>query len=409
MRLDHLFLMFVLLPGMPFGRSQAAMAAEKETSKEPIKQNISVQWYEPKVQATEVKGLTYVSLVGLTEPNVTVQVNPQSIIVIQPADANNKETPRMSETTVKSEARGFFRLRLWMPDGLSQVPISFKKDTGEQHSVLLTMRVDPKDVSLNVKVIRPTKTKIIKVMEKQPVRYTVGIGVAPMNYTEKLSPTGLADLKLQQTSAEVLRLEAAVKSTKWWWLMHYEMANFKTPSSLDDKTVKTGNSNLQAILLGARYRLNNASNELWALIDVDGRFYPMPAISSANEVSLIDNKIFRLGFGLLYLIRSENFDYSTSLFYREPVSIKVGSGELTYASKYTAGLQARVNYRLNEKWLVGTAAEFEISSFNYEYLNSPSLISNKGTGSSSVYQLMVSLQYQFGSEKAKDASPAKTP
>jgi hypothetical protein len=388
------------LSGLFFG-ARATLAADRDP--------ISVQWFEPKVLPTDVKGLTYVNLVGKTWPNVAIQVNPDSIIVIQPADPKNKERPRVAETLVKSEARGYFRLKLYMPNGLSQVPISFRKDNGEQNSILLTMRVDPNDASLNVKVIRPTKTKIVKVMEKPPVQFSVGMGLAPLNFSEKLSPTGLSDLKLQQTSLQALRLESSIKSIKWWWLLQYEMATFQTPSSLDDRTVRSGNTNLQAALIGGRYRLNNAENELWASVDVDARFFPLMTVNTSNEVNFVDTKIFRLGLGLSYLIKSEKFDTSTSLFYREPISIKVGNGELTYASKYTASLQAKMNYHLNDSWRIGAGAEAEITTFNFEYLNSPALTSNKGTGSFNVFQILANVQYWFGGEKKKDANLPATP
>ncbi|MGZ5279550.1 MAG: hypothetical protein ACXWC9_06390, partial [Pseudobdellovibrionaceae bacterium] len=183
---------------------------------------ISIQWFEPKVQITDVPGLTYVNLVGLTEPFVSVQVNPETIIVIQPADGSSKVLPRVGETLVQSEARGYFRLRLYLPNGLSQVPIVLRNGKGVQHSVLLTMRVDPKDVSLNVKVIRPTKTKIVTVVEKIPVQYSVGIALAPMSFSENTSASGQSELSLQQTSFQSLRLESDIKSTKWWWLFDYE-------------------------------------------------------------------------------------------------------------------------------------------------------------------------------------------
>ncbi len=401
MRLEDMFIPLVLLFSGLLGQVQTALAAEREP--------ISVQWFEPKVLPTDVKGLTYVNLVGKTSPNVTVQVNPDSIIVIQPADPKNKELPRIGETLVKSEGRGYFRLKLFMPNGLSQVPISFRKDNGEQNSILLTMRVDKDDASLNVKVTRPTKTKIVKVMEKPPVKFSVGLGLAPLSFSEKLSPTGLADLKLQQTSFQALRLETSIKSIKWWWLLQYEMATFKAPSSLDDRTVKGGNTNLQAALIGGRYRLNNAENELWASVDVDGRFFPLMTVNTSNEVNFVDTKIFRLGLGLSYLIKGEKMDYSTSLFYREPISIKVGSGELTYASKYTASLQAKMNYHLNDNWRIGAGAEAEFTTFNFEYLNSPALTTNKGTGSFNVFQVLANVQYWFGGEKKKDPNSPATP
>ena len=80
---------------------------------------LSVQWFEPKVQATQTPGQILVNLVGMTEPGVSVKVDPKSIIVIQPADANNQVIPQVGESLVKSETRGYFRLKLLMPAGLS--------------------------------------------------------------------------------------------------------------------------------------------------------------------------------------------------------------------------------------------------------------------------------------------------
>ena len=261
------------------------------------------------------------------------------------------------------------------------------------------MRVDSKDVSLNVKVIRPTKTKIVTVVEKPPVQYALAAGWSPMMFRENLSPGGFSDLNLPLDSYLAIRISGAVKSTKWWWLFNYQMANSNAPSSLDGKSVIGGSGNLQSLLLGSRYRLTESAHELWLGMDVDSRFFPLAALSTSNNISLIDTKLFRLGIGLSYLINSDKYDYTTSFFYREPIAIKVSSGEIAFRSKYSLGVSGGVNFHFNDKWGLGTLLEFESSSFTYEYNNSSMLTANNGTGRLAVFQILIQTNYNFGDKK----------
>jgi hypothetical protein len=388
MRFD-LLLFTILVPIFAF--TPRLLAAENEA--------VSVQWYEPKVQPSTVANLNYVSLVGLTEPSTSVQVDAKNIIVIQPADPNTKIQPRVGETLVKSDAKGFFRLRLFMPNGLSQVPILLKNPQGATHTVLLTMRVDPKDVSLNVKVIRPTKTKIVTVVEKPPVLYSIGAGWAPSMFHEALSPSGQPSLDTQFTSIPAVRVEADLKSSKWWILGNYQLASNAAPSTLDGRNVKSGNYNLQSALLEARYRLNETENELWADLGASAFFFPLLTLNNTNEILLTEARLFSLRLGLSYFIKAEKFDYTGSIYYREPVAIKVASGEVAYTSQYSFVLNGEVNYKWTNRWSWGASGEFESTSFNYEYTNSPSQIANKGSGSLTNLQVLGKIRYVFDERK----------
>lgn len=388
MRFD--ILLFTILISL-FFLPPSLFAAENEP--------IAVQWYEPKVQPSTVANLNYVSLVGWTETNTSVQIEPKNIIVIQPADPHTKVQPRVGETLVKSDAKGFFRLRLFMPNGLSQVPILLKNARGVTHTVLLTMRVDPKDVSLNVKVIRPTKTKIVTVVEKPPVQYSIGAGWAPSMFHETLTPSGQSDLDTQFTSIPSVRLEADLKSSKWWILGNYQMASNTAPSTLGGRTVKGGSFNLQSALLEARYRLNESENELWADLGAGALFFPLLAVNSTNEIQPTEARLFTLGLGLSYLIKSEKFDYTGSIYYREPVAIKVASGEVAYTSQYSIALNADVNYKWTDRWSLGASGEIDTSAFSYEYTNSPSQIANKGSGKITNLQALAKIRYLFEESK----------
>lgn len=386
MRVKRLLLIFCALL-MGIGTSPWAIAEESEP--------IPVQWYEPKVQATTVPGLTYVSLVGKTEPNVSVHISAESIVVIQPAEADSKVQPRVGETSVQSEEKGFFRLRLFLPNGLSQVPINFTNSRGQAHPVLLTMRVSPNDVSLNVKLIRPTKTKIVKVLEKPPVTFQMDGGWAPLSFQEKLSPSGSTDLNLQNSYLQSLRLNADIRSLRWWWLMSYQTANVAAPEKIGDRSVQSGGANLQSMRVGGKYRLPSLSPELWLGVDVDALFFPLLATDTSSRAYLIDARLFKAGFSFSYLLKKKTWDYLVAVAYREPFAIKVGSGEVVYASKYSLELQGELVYHWSANWSSAARLELETNSFSYEYNNSPSLIANRGAGNVSILQLLGLVRYSL--------------
>lgn len=348
---------------------------------------ISVQWYEPKVKPSQVSDLNFVKLIGRTEPNVWVKVNSENIILIQRSNPDSGTKPKVLTPSVKSNSKGLFKLLLHMPEGLSQVSIIFAKTLRKSQSVLLTMRVDSADASLNVKVIRP-KTKIVKVIKAPPAKYSFGVGLAPVMFRENLKIDERADVDLDEFLPSSIRFDGAMKYTKWWWISQYEFS-------------KGDEFNMQSVLLGGRYKLMQSKQELWVNLDVDGRFYPLVAVNTSDATSLVDLQIFRMGIGATYIYHPDEITYSGTIFYREPFTLKVDQGEIVYSSRFTFGVSGEIIIPRNESWSYGVMVGLEHSSFKYEYNNTPNLITNDGVGGATIFQVMAKVQFAFEGEEKK--------
>lgn len=346
----------------------------------PEKQD-TVVWYEPKVLPAKIPGENIISLFGKTKPNTVVQVNAGNIILIQQSDPKLKFQPKVEQSQVIANAKGFFLLRLRLPSGLMQVPIVFSYGREAKNSILLTMRVDPKDVSLNVKVIRAKK--VIKIVQAPTARYSLIGGLAPVSMQQKSKLGALGNSQNNESAPMTLKIGAEMKYSKWWWLADYTFG-------------KAEKSTLQSMSVGGRYLLSDA--QLWLDLDIDAQYLPLIAINNGSpnsEQVLIDSQVFRAGIGITYFVRPATAIYQTSFFYRMPFSIKADRGQVIYNSLFTASLEAAVLFPYENRWSWGLGVKAEQSSFKYEYNNTPAGIVNSGEGANTFTSALLKIQYDL--------------
>lgn len=336
----------------------------------------SVQWYEPKVEATKRPDVNRVTLIGKTEPDILVQLSSENIVVIQRQGVISAFQPKVGQQQVRSNSKGYFRISLFVPSGLLQVPIEFLKQ-GTTSPILLTMRVDSKDVSLNVKVIRP-KTKIVKVAPA--ARYSLRGGWAPFHLRQSAELENLNQIQNSESAVLGLRLDGSMKYEKWWWLAHYQYSNVRDMS-------------LQAMSLGSRYKIS--SSELWLDAEIDGRSLPLLTRSSSDEVSSVNTQVFRAGVGLTYLRSLQTMSISGGLSYRVPVAVKVEAGEIVVTSPFTVKMGGRVILPYEKSWSFVFGLDAEYSSFKYEHRNTPASIDNQGKYQSTLVEVLALIQYDF--------------
>lgn len=353
--------------------SANARAAEEDM----LEDAIPVEWFEPKVRSS-ASGLNFVVLTGRSEPGVSVETNLEQIIVIQRANPKGTQVPKVPRTLVKTNKKGQFFLKLWLPSGLSQVPITFTNLAGEKKTILLTMRVDEKDVNLNVKVTR--KPKIVKVIQAPPTTYSIGVVAAPVAFKQNLSTGTGVDTKIDDLVPLSFGAFASMKYEKWWWVSHYRYG-------------KASMYSLHSMLLGGRLKLTRSEHEVWVDLDVDGRFLPLGTVDAGGTKRLVDTQVFRAGVGLTYLFQPDNMSYGATLTYRNPFLVKVASGSLAYTPQMTIGAEAEVIYSMDNRLSFGLAASAEHSAYKYEYANSPIGIANNGNGTNLFFELMASVRF----------------
>lgn len=376
---------------LSLGCIKAAFAENKEA--------IPVQWFEPKVKPAS-PGATYVLLIGRTQPKIQVGITPQNIMIIHQT-SDQKIQPEVKRRLVQSNHKGFFKLLLTVPNGLTQVPITFTDRSGRKQPVLLTMRVDPENVSLNVKVTRPEKIKVVekvvKVVESPKATYSLGLGWNPVMFQQDLKVTDHPNYSLQTTSLKSLAVDMAMEYPNWWWFSKYEISDFEAPKSLNGSPVLRSSFQTQRLLLGGKYKLVGGAYELWFDLDADGIFMPVMSISSGNEVDFIKSKMFRLGTGLTYVYPSDDVIYVASIKYKEPFSLKVDSGHIVYESNFALTFSGGVNYFYHDNWIFGASAGMDLNSFDYEYNKSSANISNQGQGRTLIYQILLKAQWAWDS------------
>ena len=308
-------------------------------------------------------------------------MNAENIVLIQQIDPRLKFQPKVEQNQVVANAKGVFRLRLQVPSGLMQVPITFIQNHEAKNSILLTMRVDPKDVSLNVKVIR--SKKIVKVIQAPKARYSFFGGYAPMSLQQKSNLGTLGHKQNNESAPMAFEIGGEMKYSKWWWLAGISYA-------------KADKSTLQGMAVSGRYLLSDA--QLWLDLEVDAQNFPLIAVNNGAPTSpevLINTQIFRAGVGVTYIVRPVNTIYQTSFFYRMPFSIKADRGQVIYNSLFVASIEAEMIFPSENRWSWGFGVNAEQSSFKYEYNNTPAGIINSGQGDNTVMTALLKMQYDF--------------
>jgi hypothetical protein len=343
--------------------------------------SLSIEWFEPKVKATSRDDVFHVIVDGKTLSDTSVLIDSRNITLIQRSDSHSHYTPRVGEKEYLSDAKGKFHIDLYMPLGLSQVSIRFVSLTGIKRTELLVMRVDSQNVTLNVKVTRPTK--VVKVMIEAKRKYFLSLGLAPESFQESFAVPSSAGLNLQSTSFASLQFEAAALSEKWWWLVGYRYSGFT------DYTI-------QAMDLGARYKLNRSAHQVWLGIEVDGDSFPFIASNALAQSSLFKASLYGSGGSLTYRHESEAMIAIATFVYRIPFSLRIESGQLAFDSKYDLILRTGLDYKF-APWFIGAGLEAYLSSFNYQYANSPLQISNNGSGTLSNFVFLIKAGRRFGS------------
>lgn len=364
-------LLFLLAFGLGFG--QVAHAAGDSA--------LNIEWFEPKIRVTTRDDVFHVFIEGKTLPDTSVLINSSDMTLIQRADVKSKYVPRAGEKEYLSDAKGNFHIDLYMPLGLSQVIIRFASLSGAKRTELLVMRVDPQNVTLNVKVTRPTK--VVKVLIEAKRKYFLSLALAPELFQESLTPTSGAGLTLQSTSFTSLQFETAVLSEKWWWLAGYRYSGFADFST-------------QSLNLGARYKLNRSAHQIWLGIEVDGDSFPFIASNALARTTLFKASLYGAGAGLIYRHEGDAMVEMASLHYRMPFSLRIDSGQLAYDSQYDIIVRTNLDYKF-PTYFVGAGVEAFLSTFNYQYANSPVQISNNGSGTLSNFIFLLRAGRSFGS------------
>jgi hypothetical protein len=128
----------------------------------------AVVWFEPTFSQTETDKLTQVELIGRTVPKAKILMASENISII--AESGNLLSLPLSEVLetaekIKSDANGFFSLKLKLPLGIVQLALLVKGELGSQEAHQISFEVSKKGVFLAV----PAKAKTTESSQVDPV------------------------------------------------------------------------------------------------------------------------------------------------------------------------------------------------------------------------------------------------
>lgn len=331
-----------------------------------------VEWYPPETEKGQTPDRARVVISGRTTANSRIQVDGESVTVMN--KVSGPSTGKIDGRETRSNFEGFFEMSLELPQGLAQIPIQVTTADRSQKTFMIS--VDVKIVKNNVDEVKINNTRISR--NKPPAaakrfRLWAGAGWTYQSYNQTTSSSPNLNFTTVQAPGMVFR------GGYWGESFGLDLYFRDAPGKIEADTpftVKTSDYHWRTLEAKGLYQFDRGPSSRiaglpsqWQLrFGTQSHQVPYLNINASNEISVIDGNVTTatLGVGLL-LGQEQAWSYEFAFGLQQPMSSSMSGGDYTITPKTAFEAQLGAAYKFAPNWRLGVFSYTQSLEYAYEF------------------------------------------
>lgn len=346
--------------------------AQNKSAPTPRETALDVEWYPPETEKGRTPERARVVISGRTSANSRIQVDGESVTIMNKVTGPN--TAKIDGRETRANFEGFFEMALELPQGLAQIPIQVSTVDRAQKTFMIS--VDVKIVKNNVDEVKINNTRISR--NKPPAaakRFRLWAGAGGTYQSFNQSTSGAKDLQFNTMQAPGI----VVRGGYWGDSFGLDLYFRDAPGTIvadPPLTVKTSEYHWRTLEAKGLYQFDRGPGSRmgglpsqWQLrFGTQSHQVPYLSINASNEISVIDASVTTatLGLGLL-LGQEQNWSYEFALGLQQPMSSSISEGDFTITPKMAFEAQIGAAYKFAPNWRVGVFSYTQSLNYAYEF------------------------------------------